>query len=136
MKRSGVASVDSKSGQKAEKKPLRECFVLWRHKGKDGKLDYLSGVTSDEKADGMTLVAFYNTNKKNAKEPDIRVYELMNDGKRGKEEVASLWSTVSPTTNREYFTGKTNEGERVVGFKNKKDAEHRSSPDIKVYYKD
>lgn len=137
MKRSSNVASENKSGQKVEKKSLRECFVLWKHKGKDGKLDYLSGVTSTQKADEvMTLIAFYNSQKKNAKEPDIRVYELMDNGKRGKDEVASLWSTVSPTTNREYYFGKTNEGEKIIGFKNKKDAEHRTSPDIKVYYTD
>ena len=88
---------------------LKEAFALWIHKSKAG-VDYLSGFTSDKKTN---LVAFFNTNKKNPKEPDVRVYAQV-DGKQDIE-VASLWANVSEKGNK-YLTGSTNDDEKLVAF--------------------
>lgn len=106
---------------------LLECIVLWKKKSK-AALDYLSGklVTGDP------VVAFYNTNKKNPKEPDIRVYDIIEDGKQGNE-IISLWETISKNETR-YLTGSTNEKEKLVGFYAKEENEKR--PYIRVYFRE
>lgn len=108
---------------------LKECLVLWKTKAKTG-LDYLTGKTSEENS--SKLAAYYNSNKKNPNEPDIRVYAKV-EGEKDVE-VASLWENIGKTDKR-YFTGKTNEDEKLVGFYNefKKEDKH---PDIRVYYKE
>lgn len=55
--------------KKEDKQKLEDFCALWEQKSKNGK-EYLSGKDTD----GNRLVAFYNDNKKNPKEPDIRVY--------------------------------------------------------------
>ena len=62
---------------------LQEAFVLWLHKSKAEK-EYLSGQMN-EKFGNTRLVGYFNTMKKNPKEPDIRVYTLNSDGKQDKE---------------------------------------------------
>lgn len=52
-----------------DNKKLEDFCALWEQESKNGK-SYLSGID----AEGNRLVAFYNDNKKNPKEPDIRVY--------------------------------------------------------------
>ena len=75
---------------KEEKKEfdLKEAFVLWKNVAKSGK-EYLSGFVNNEEK--TKLKGFFNTDKKNPKEPDIRVYTEVNDKL---VEVASLWTNV------------------------------------------
>ena len=43
---------------------LKESFVLWKQNSKQGT-DYLKGITAlDEHENSISLVGFYNTNKK------------------------------------------------------------------------
>ena len=118
--------------KKVERKEfsLEEAFVLWKNESKN-KIVYLAGNTS-EKLGKEKLVAYFNTNKKNPKEPDIRVYDLDKDGKMNKE-VADLWETVSPKNVR-YLTGTTDEKEKLVAFYGDENQEKR--PYIRVYFQE
>lgn len=107
---------------------LKEAFVLWENNGIKGN-KYLKGFTSKE-LDNMTLVGFYNTNKKNPKEPDIRVCTVNKDGKADKE-VASLWENIGKNENR-YLTGTTDEKEKLVGWYN--NGSNEKAPYIRVYF--
>ena len=118
--------------KKVERKEftLEEAFVLWKNESKN-KIVYLAGNTS-EKLGKEKLVAYFNTNKKNPKEPDIRVYDLDKEGKMNKE-VADLWETVSPKNVR-YLTGTTDEKEKLVAFYGDENQEKR--PYIRVYFQE
>ena len=107
---------------------LEEAFVLWSHKAKSGA-DYLTGSVGE-----MKLIGFFNKEKKNEKEPDIRIYTIEND-EISKEEVASLWRNVSKTGSY-YLTGTDNENIKLVGFYNEKIFEFPNRPFIRVYYKE
>lgn len=117
------------SGKKEKKESLKEVFSLWERESKKG-LDYLSGLTSDELGK-KSLVAYYNKDKKNPKEPDVRVYVSSDDPKQEDKEVASLWSNVSKN-NTQYYTGMTDDNERIVGFMNTS-KKNEKEPDIRVY---
>lgn len=107
---------------------LVESFALWLNKSKAGK-DYLTGKLNEKLGAGK-LVGYFNTNKKNPKEPDIRIYTLDPEGYLDKE-IADLWDSVSKAEN-EYLTGVSDEQERLIGFYGEKDAK---TPYIKVYFK-
>lgn len=109
---------------------LTEAFVLWKRKAKSGN-DYLSGYV--RKGDDVTyLVGYFNSNKKNPKEPDIRVYVQV-DGEQDIE-CASLWENISESKNTRYLTGSTNDNEKIVAFYGKQEDEKR--PYIRAYYKE
>lgn len=116
----------------AEKKKMVQVLALWRKKSVKGSV-YFSGKF----ADGYTgpegeqnLTAFYNTDKKNLKEPDIRIYTRDEDGDLSKEPFLSLWCNASKNGNK-YLSGKL-DGKKVVGFINiEADEKH---PYIKVYW--
>ena len=108
---------------------LTQAFVLWEDTSKAGR-KYLNGRTSEE-SDSTKLVGFYNTNKKNPKEPDIRIY--VEDSKGEREEVCSLWENISKNETR-YLTGTTNENEKIIAFYNKVE-ENPNRPYIRAYYK-
>jgi len=110
-----------------EKKKLEEAFALWKQTSKNG-LDYLSG--NDDKKN--RFVAFYNTNKKNPKEPDIRVYNVDAEGNQG-QEVADLWEAISKGEKR-YLTGSTMDKEKLIAFYNEEANEKQ--PYIRAYYKE
>ena len=111
---------------------LQEAFVLWKNKSKSGN-DYLKGSTPTDKDGKKTgLIAYFNSNKKNPKEPDIRVYSLV-DGEQDIE-VASLWESVSEGKGTRYLTGTTNDKEKLVAFYGKENQEMR--PYIRAYYKE
>lgn len=103
---------------------LKESFVLWKNVSKNN-VEYLKGYTSG----GTDLVAYFNTNKKNPKEPDIRVYCEV-EGENSVVEVCSLWDTISKNNTR-YLTGVTNENERIIAFYDGTN----NRPYIKAYYK-
>ena len=117
-------AVIEKGSEKREE--LRECLVLWKNVSKNN-VEYLKGYTSEEKH--IDVVGYFNTNKKNPKEPDIRVY-CEKEGENAVIEVCSLWDTLSKNNTR-YLTGKTNEDEKVIGFYDGTG----NRPYIKVYYK-
>lgn len=115
--------------KKDEKKEfnLKEAFVLWKNESKKTPgTYYLAGfVANDEKT---KLKGFFNTNKKNPKEPDIRVYTEV-DTKL--VEVASLWTNIDKNE-KKYVTGTTDENEKLVGWFGQENQEMR--PFIRCYY--
>jgi hypothetical protein len=127
-----------KTTQKAteEKKgfDLKEAFVLWRKQSKVGK-DYLTGFVSKDQ--NVKLVGYFNTDKKNPKEPDVRVYQSIKneDGtySKSEKEVASLWIETSKNENQ-YYTGLTDENERLIAFVGDVNKELR--PYIRAYFKE
>lgn len=104
---------------------LEEAFVLWKQTSKDGK-EYLSG----HDLHNNKILGFYNTNKKNPKEPDITVHLINEEGKIVKE-IASLWANVTENK-KEYLTGTTDEKEKLVCFYGKKE----KAPHIRAYFKE
>lgn len=124
MKKSITQSTNNERGEQ-----LKETFVLWKNLSNNGK-EYLSGFTSDDPITSFKLVGYFNTNKKNPKEPDIRIYSLDDNGKQDSE-VASLWETVSKNEKR-YLTGTTNEKEKLIAFY---DSGEEKRPYIRAYYK-
>lgn len=127
MKTSKTTNVVEKGEVKEFKLP--EAFVLWENTSKAG-MKYLSGNTSEELH--TKLVGFYNTNKKNPKEPDIRIYDIDSEGNQGNE-VCSLWENISKNETR-YLTGSTNEQEKIIAFYNNVE-ENPNRPYIRAYYK-
>ena len=107
---------------------LQRAFTLWIYKGKKGG-KYLSGTTED----GTKLTGFFNNEKQNPKEPDIKVYEKDDENNLSKEEYCSLWCNVSETTEKKYLSGKIDET-RVVGFFNSKAEINGTTPYINVYF--
>lgn len=110
---------------------LDEAFVLWKNESKSGK-SYLRGKDLHDNK----LVGFFNTKKKNPKEPDVRVCEVEVDSE-GKEttgkEVCSLWEKQSKNETR-YLTGVTDENEYIVAFYGKEHQEMR--PYIRAYFQE
>lgn len=104
---------------------IKELFVLWSKTSKNG-LNYLSGKLTNE---DVNLIGYFNTNKKNPNEPDIRVYNVDAEGKQD-HVVCSLWSNVSKN-DTEYLSGVTDEKEKVIGFYG--DRENTKRPLIRVY---
>lgn len=110
---------------------LTEAFVLWKHTSKGGS-QYLTGNTNEVATEKMKLVGYFNSNKKNPKEPDIRIYSLDAEGKQEKE-VASLWEYLSKNETR-YLSGTTSDKERLIGFYGDTTKEER--PYIRTYFKE
>ena len=111
------------------KSNLEEVLALW--KSKKGNTVYFTGKTAGDKP--IRVVAFLNESKKNEKEPDINIYEQAPKGKK-KTQIASLWSNKSKA-GKDYFSGKDNEGKKIVGFINE-DTQDGKYPAIRVYYSD
>lgn len=118
---------ETKEINRKEESKLKELSALWLHESKSG-LKYLSGNLSEEFGSSK-LVAYFNTNKKNPKEPDIRIYTLDKEGKQDTE-IISLWEYISKNDKR-YLTGLTNEKEKVIGFYGNENEEKR--PYVRVY---
>lgn len=112
-----------------EKKKLEGVCALWKRKSKDGKKVYFSGCTEDRKTQ---LTGFYNTEKKNMKEPDLRIFTRDEEGKLSPEPFVSLWCN-STKKGKKILSGKI-DGKRVVGFINEKGSE--KAPYISVYWSD
>ena len=60
----------TKSAPATNNNDLKEAFALWEKKGAKGV--YYSGKTSD--TEPVNIVGFITTEKKNEKQPDLRVY--------------------------------------------------------------
>ena len=113
----------------AKKTNREQVCALWKKQSKDGKKVYFSGKVE---ATGEFLTGFYNTNKKNMKEPDLRVYLRDDKGNLSKETFLDLWC--NPTkSGKKILSGKL-DGKRIVGFINEKASEKQ--PYISVYVSD
>ena len=112
---------------KSIKEQLKEAFALWENK--KGDTIYYTGKTSGDNS--VRVVAFLNYTKKNPKEPDIRVYEQVEKGKK-KPELASLWESKSKA-GKAYLSGTTNDNEKLVAFIND-DTQDGKYPAIRVYF--
>lgn len=119
-----VATKEAKKEKKEFK--LEQVFAMWKNQSKAGKT-FFSGKHGDVK-----LMGFYNTTKKNPKEPDIRVYELNQDGDLTDDVFISLWCNVT-ANGKKYLSGKLGD-KRVVGFINTNATEKQ--PYFSVYYSD
>lgn len=106
-----------------------QVLALWKKTSKDGKKTYFTGACNEKEC---YLTAFYNTNKKNLKEPDLKVYARDDEGNLSKEPILSLWCNASKN-GKKYLTGKM-DGKRVVGFINANGNE--KAPYISVYWSD
>lgn len=130
MKNNSKAEATTTTTASNQKQNLGEqAFALWMAFSKNN-VPYLSGKVNGD--DNFKIVAFANGSKKNVKEPDIRVYAKGNT----KEEVASLWESLSPTTGKRYLKGKDNEGKKLIGFYNHDNGSKSKQPYITVYYKE
>ena len=111
-----------------EKKELKECLVLWLGESKNNT-KYLTGFVSEDP--NVKVVGFFNGNKKNPNEPDIRIYVKADE--KIETEIASLWVTEGKNKkDYRYLTGKDDDKNRLVGFYgNEKDTK---KPYIKVYF--
>lgn len=111
-----------------ERKELVELCALWKHKGNSG--EYLSGQTVGDSS--FNVVGFFNTNKKNPNEPDVRIYEQTDKGSKLENEIIALWENISKNGNK-YLTGNDNEGKKVVAFYG--DVNEEKRPFVRIYYK-
>lgn len=107
---------------------LESIFSMWKNVSKEGKV-YFSG-----KFDGGKIIGFYNGKKQNPKEPDFRIYKLLENGDIAKEELISLWCNVSKN-GKKYLSGKI-DGQRVIGFINQKSKENEKIPYLTLYWSD
>ena len=104
---------------------MEQVCALWKQTSKSGN-EYFSGKLEH----GTKVNGFYNTDKKNPKEPDLRIYPVGEDKKMAKEPVISMWVNVSKTKSK-YLTGKLGE-KRVVGFISK--SENEKAPYLNIYF--
>ena len=119
-----------KNEQEKEKFNLEEAFVLWSQESKKGS-KYLTGHDLNKNR----LVGYFETNfnKKSEKQPDIRVYDLDENGKNRKE-VCVLWISTSKS-GKIYYSGMTNENEKIIAFKTD-DEKDTNRPFLKAYFKE
>ena len=110
------------------RKELTDALVLWVHESKAGK-EYLSGFTGESTGKNK-IVGYFNTMKKNPKEPDIRIFTLDGEGNQDKE-IADLWENESKSNTR-YLSGSSDEKEKLVGFYG--DKKDTKKPYIRVYF--
>lgn len=127
-----MATKTTNTTQATEKKEfkLTQAFALWKNTSKDGKKTYFTGGTDA----GLKITAFYNTRKKNPKEPDMRIYAVEGEKRElSKETICSLWCNVSEKTKKKFLTGSYN-GKKVIGFIN--DGKNEKAPYLSVYYRE
>ena len=119
----------TKSEQKETKKEkfdLNECFTLWSNTSKEGN-KYLTGYDFNKNR----IIAFYNKNKTNDKQPSIRIYGVDEEGKMT-DEIITLWDTTFKTSGKSGLSGYTNEKENIIAFYS--DNEDDKKPYIKGYF--
>lgn len=114
------------SNTTATKQRMEGVCALWKRTSANGK-SYFTGQTEDKQT---FLTAFYNTDKKNLKEPDLRIYSRDADGNLSKDPFLSLWCNATKK-GKKVLSGKLN-GKKVVGFI-KADADEKH-PYISVYF--
>lgn len=115
----------TKTAEKKQEYTMTDIFALWKKEGKKGT-PYFTGKSKE----GINLRGFFNTNKKNPKEPDLRVYSINGEGELSKEPIISMWCNVSKN-GKKFLTGKLGD-KRVVGFINEKTEGNR--PYVTCYY--
>ena len=108
---------------------LTPAFALWKRKSKKDGKPYFSGKTEK----GVQIRGFYNLNKKDLKEPDLRIYAVDRAGDLEKEELVALWCNSTKKGNGKILSGKLN-GKRIVGFFNEKATDENNLPYIRVYF--
>lgn len=118
----------TKSAPATNNNDLKEAFALWEKKGAKGV--YYSGKTSDPET--VNIVGFIAIEKKNEKQPDLRVY-VSAEKDAEKVELAVLWKQESKA-GKTYYSGYTNEKEKLIGFING-DTKDGKYPSIRVYFK-
>jgi len=124
-----MAKTQTKKVEQTKKEfTMEQVFAMWIEQSKKGG-KYFTG-----KCDKGYLKGFYNTNKQNPKEPDIRIYLTDEKGNLQKEEYLSLWCKLSKN-NKKFLSGKL-DGKWVVGFINEKATEENKQPYFSVYYSD
>lgn len=115
-----------KQETKKQEFKMEQAFAMWKKKSKSGSY-YFTGKDYE----GNYLVGFFNTMKKNPKEPDVRIYLQGGEGEEMKE-YCSLWANVSKNE-KQYLSGSL-DGKKVVGFIYKNAAEKQ--PYFSVYFSD
>ena len=115
-----------KQETKKQEFKMEQAFAMWKKKLKSGKF-YFTGKDHE----GKYLVGFFNTMKKNPKEPDVRIYLQAKEGEE-MQDYCSMWAHVSKN-DKSYLSGKL-DGKKVVGFINK-DADEKH-PYFSVYFSD
>lgn len=116
----------TKTAEKTQEFTLQEVFALWKKESKSGN-PYFTGKS----VEGISLRGFFVTNKKNPKEPDLRVYTVDEHGNLSEKPITSLWCNVSKKTNHKYLTGALG-GQRVIAFIRNNDNDKQ--PYVKCYY--
>lgn len=111
--------------EQATKTTLEQVFAMWKQTAKSGK-SYFTG-----KYKGDELRGFYNSNKKNPNEPDVKIYTVK-DGELSKEPILVLWCNATDS-GKKYLSGKIADS-RVVGFINEKANAENKQPYFSVYY--
>lgn len=108
--------------QEVKKEYAKELFSLWEKTSKKGE-KYL---------ENKLLKGFYNTNKKNPKEPDLRIHKVEVNGDLGGE-YASIWCNVSKAGNK-YLAGHINDEKKtkLIGFINKETKDGKL-PKVRIY---
>jgi len=107
---------------------LEQVFAMWKETAKSGTT-YFTGYYK-----GQSLRGFYNTEKKNPNEPDVKIYTTNDEGKLSKEPLLSLWCNATDE-GKKYLSGKLKDN-RVVGFINEKANAENRQPYFSVYYSD
>ena len=123
-------SIKKQEAKKEENKKefdLQECFTLWIQESKNG-VKYMSGYDFNKNR----IVAFFNK-KANDKQPSIRIYDVNEEGKIGKEELITLWDEVFKS-GKSGLSGYTNENEGIIAFYNSDETETKR-PYIIGYFK-
>ena len=121
-----MAKTTNTATKETKEYKMKQVFALWKSESKAGTT-YFEG-----KYEGDAIRGFYNTQKKNPNEPDLRVYALDGEGKLCKEELLSLWCNATES-GKKYLSGKFG-GKRVVGFINTKATAENKQPYISIYW--
>lgn len=127
------------SAKTATKKPaevkkefnLERACVMWIYKSKKSESKYLSGRVEGK---DIKLKGFFNREKQNPKEPDIKLYTVDGNNKTSKEVYLSLWVNASDN-GKKYASGKLGD-KRVVGFFNSRASVDGVIPYLNVYFSD
>ena len=106
------------------KEKMVEVFALWKKKSQKGNV-YFTGRDAEKK----NIRGFFNTTKKNPKEPDLKVYYIA-DGSVEKDPFVSMWVNTS-AAGKKYLTGKIDD-KRVVGFIS--ETENEKYPYLRVFF--
>lgn len=112
--------------QEKEKFNLQECFTLWINESKkDKNIKYLSGFDFNQNR----IVGFFNN--EDEKKPKVKIYSVLEDGKKG-DELIALWESKSKAGTT-YLSGYTNENEKIIAFYG--DMHKETAPYLKGYFR-